>query len=196
VEVCADDAVKTFTYEVMFGLNNEADIQLVCGANEYINTASITTNDNVIEQQSSASVTANIDCPDGCTLTQGYWKTHASQGPAPYDDAWLNNEARSTRGFNWLTILWTPPQKGNVWYTLSHQYIAAWMNSNANEASAPADVISALNEAGPLLENNSPDTLMSIKGKTGTDLRNRFITLAGLLGSYNEGTIGPGHCSE
>ena len=26
--------------------------------------------------------------PQGCTLTQGYWKTHSENGPAPYDDNW------------------------------------------------------------------------------------------------------------
>jgi hypothetical protein len=196
VEVCADDVVKTFSYEVMFGKNTAADIQLICGANEYINTATIATNDNVIEKESSVSVTANIDCPQGCTLTQGYWKTHSSQGPAPYDDAWLNNESRTLRSMNWLTILHTSPQKGNAWYILAHQYIAAWMNYNANGADAPTNVISALNGAGLLLSTNSPETLAAAKGKSGTDLRNNFINLAGLLGSYNEGTIGPGHCSE
>jgi hypothetical protein len=35
-----------------------------------------------------------------------------------------------------------------------------------------------------------------LKGKAGKDLRDQFIALAGTLGSYNEGDIGPGHCDE
>lgn len=31
-----------------------------------------------------------VECLIGCTLTQGYWKTHSGYGPAPYDENWLN----------------------------------------------------------------------------------------------------------
>ncbi|MGW8283192.1 MAG: hypothetical protein ACWGON_07825 [Gemmatimonadota bacterium] len=54
-----------------------------------LNTAKFTTNDTAAED--SAKHALSWECnppPPGCTLTQGYWKTHSEFGPAPYDDAW------------------------------------------------------------------------------------------------------------
>ena len=33
--------------------------------------------------ESSWTVNVNVACSQGCTLTQGYWKTHSRKGPAP-----------------------------------------------------------------------------------------------------------------
>jgi hypothetical protein len=90
--------------------------------------------------------------------------------------------------------MWTAPQ-GNAYYNLAHQYIAAVLNS-LNDAAVPADVQSALDDATALFEHYSPSDVGKAKGKTGNQLRSQFITLAGILGSYNEGAIGPGHCDE
>jgi hypothetical protein len=35
-----------------------------------------------------------------------------------------------------------------------------------------------------------------LKGRYAKEVRGCFITYAGILGSYNEGLIGPGHCDE
>jgi hypothetical protein len=63
----------------------------------------------------------------------------------------------------------------------------------------PADsstIVSTLNSALALFQNplNTPFTIGALKGNNA--LRTQFITLAGILGAYNTGTIGPGHCSE
>ena len=42
----------------------------------------------------------------------------------------------------------------------------------------------------------TPDDVGSAKGKNGKDLRDQFISLAETLDAYNNGLIGPGHCSE
>src|SRR5688500_7780641 len=75
------------------------------------------------------------DCPDGggdgCTLTQGYWKNHNElrtqrrqrlDWPAPLDEAQL------LCGQKLLDILNTVP-RGEAWYILAHQYIAASLNA-------------------------------------------------------------------
>lgn len=54
-----------------------------------LNTATFTTNDTNTTGDATHSI--SWECsppPGGCTLTQGYWKTHSEFGPAPYDDTW------------------------------------------------------------------------------------------------------------
>ena len=94
----------------------------------------------------------------------------------------------------WYTVFWTPPSGGNSYYQLAHQYEAAVLNIlNGADASA---VTATLNSALALLSNpaNTPTSIGKLKGSD--PLRAQFISLAGILGSYNTGTIGPGHCSE
>jgi hypothetical protein len=122
--------------------------------------------------------------PGGCTYTQGYWKTHSASGPAPYDDGWKNigaseeNTAFFTSGKTWLE-LWNTPPRGSAYIQLAHQYMAAKLNV-LNGASAPADVASAIAAA---------ETYFS----TGTG---SITGLATLLDQYNNGLVGPGHCSD
>jgi len=190
-EVCAGDSPKTFKYALEFGpFANE------CKTHEFTNTASFVTNDNEETGSAESVVKVEVQCiPEGgCSLTQGYWKTHSELGPAPYDDTWaLLAKGAGTPFFNsgktWHQAFWTPPSGGNAYWILAHQYQAAVLNE-LNGASVPANVAAAIKEAATYLANypanNNP------KGKT----RTRMQELAGLLASYNEGTIGPGHCSE
>lgn len=122
--------------------------------------------------------------PSGCTYTQGYWKTHSLAGPAPYDAGWQkvgpleHNTPFYSSGKTWLGLWNTPPKKGNVYIQLAHQYMAAKLNV-LNGAGAPANVLSAITTA---------ETYFS----TGTG---NITGLASLLDDYNNGLIGPGHCS-
>ena len=122
--------------------------------------------------------------PPGCTYTQGYWKNHSAAGPAPYDAGWKkigvleHNTPFFNSGMTWLVLWNTPPKKGNVYIQLAHQYMAAKLNV-LNGASAPANVLSAISTA---------ETYFS----TGTG---NITGLATLLDNYNNGLIGPGHCS-
>jgi hypothetical protein len=152
----------------------------------------------------------HVPCPIGCTLTQGYWKTHSIRGPAPFDDNWNNiptlpyapgawgGNHESTvffySGQSWYTVFWTPPKGGNAYYQLAHQYEAAVLN--VLNAADPSAVTATLNSALALFNNplNTPASIGALKANA--PLRQQFVSLAGILGSYNEGTIGPGHCSE
>jgi hypothetical protein len=175
-----------------------------CGDHQVTNVASFVTNtaDEPPEGDDSGSdsSTVNIDvrCDgQGCTLTQGYWKTHSEKGPAPYDNTWaeLPNGA-NTPFFNlnpaksWYQIFWTAPQNGNAFLILAHQYQAAYLNS-LNEASVPAAVQTALNQAADLLDNYTAG-IPNVNGA----VKNTMLQLAGVLKAYNEGATGPGHCSE
>jgi hypothetical protein len=134
--------------------------------------------------------------PAGCTLTQGYWKTHSEHGPAPYDNTWdmLANGADTpffTTGQTWYEVFHTPVA-GNQYYNLAHQYMAAVLNGLAG-ASAPQAVLDAITAAETLLAND-PAVIGALKGNNA--LRKEFVAAAGTLGSYNEGLIGPGHCED
>lgn len=131
----------------------------------------------------------------GCTLTQGYWKTHSEKGPAAHpDDTWNSVGGPDAifylSGKSWLTVFKSPP-KGNAYYNLAHQYMASVLNANSG-AAVPADVQSAMDDAESLFNTYTPAQIAALKGNDAT--RKEFIELAGMLGSYNEGEIGPGHC--
>jgi archaellum component FlaF (FlaF/FlaG flagellin family) len=133
------------------------------------------------------------ECGEGCTLTQGYWKTHSSRGPArPADDTWNAVGGPGAifyrSGRTWYQVFWTPPA-GNPYYNLAHQFMAARLNV-ANGASTTAEVDACLTFANTFFSNNTPSTRLS------NTVRAQVIACAGTLGSYNEGSIGPGHCDE
>lgn len=162
------------------------------------NTASLVTNDSNTEKEVTARVTITAPVA-GCTLTQGYWKTHSSEGKAPYDDSWQligaleEDTSFFISGQTYYQVLWTAPKKGNAYYQLAHQYIAAELNK-LNGASTTQAVVNALAQAKTLFTTYTPAQIEALKGSDTT--RKLFVSLAGTLGSYNEGQIGPGHCDE
>jgi hypothetical protein len=192
--VCADDATKEFRYSLVIGNHPDADIYLECGANNVYNFASFLTNDTKATGDDDWTVLVEVACDQGCTLTQGYWKTHSKYGPAPYDDNWANlgdleeDEPFFISGQTYYEVLWTPPA-GNVYYILAHQYIAATLNV-LNGTDAPPDVTEALEDAADIFDGYDPSIFP--KGQA----RREFINLAQILDDYNNGVIGPGHCSE
>ena len=141
-----------------------------------------------------------VHCNNGCTLTQGYWKTHSIYGPASKPDATWNllpgglgpDTVFFKSGATWYQVFWTAPA-GNVYYNLAHQYMAARLNV-LDGASAPASVTNAIAAATTLFETYTPGQISALKSSD--SLRKQFVELAGVLGSYNEGLIGPGHCDE
>lgn len=194
--VCVADSPKTFSYSTTFGpFPNE------CKQYTFTNTAAFTTNDTGQTGSATSTVVFDVKCVDegGCTLTQGYWKTHSEKGPAPYDDTWalLPNGAKTAflgTGVSWYQVFWTPPKGGNAFLQLAHQWMAAKLNV-LNGASAPPAVQAALAEAKTLLEKYDDKGIPAPSAMSKAD-RARMIELAGILGAYNEGDIGPGHCDE
>lgn len=193
---CVADSPKTFTYTKTYG---PAGIPLVCGDNTFDNTATLVTNDTETEDSDTESITITVDCPEGCSLTQGYWKTHndSFHGGAPTDETWLllGADAENTTfylsGHSWFHVFWTAPA-GNVYYNLAHQYMAAVLNILAG-ASAPANVIAGIAQAETWFSTYTPAQVKQFPKATRQD----WVNLAGLLASYNEGLIeGFDHCTE
>jgi hypothetical protein len=195
--VSADETPKTLTYSILIGPYNE------CGNYQVCDTAKLVTWDTYTVDYSHWNIVVHVPCGCGCTLTPGYWKTHSKYGPAPYDDTWAlvdpNGEDSDffDTGLSWYEVLWTEPKGGNAYYILAHAYIAAALNE-ANGASVPPEVAAAMNNAELLLDrfDGNPESMNGLKGKGARRVRRRFINNAELLDDYNNGIIGPGHCTE
>ena len=91
----------------------------------------------------------------------------------------------------YFDVYWDPDnKKGNYWYHLAHQYIAAEMNILADaDPSAIADV---LPKAKALLEMYGTSMMIDNKNPD----RDDAIMYADILEQYNSGDIGPGHCDD
>jgi hypothetical protein len=213
--LCASEAPETYTHTIDVGPFE------VCGEFPFTNTAHIVTVDDVNDTGENHSdsylVVITVPCPEGCTLTPGYWKTHNVEfwGGAPEDDNWYlidpdgdgfyegPYEDFFDTGMTWFEVFWTNPA-GRPYYQLSFHYMAAVLNTASIEAEGgtiPTGVQDAIDDAAALLDEydgseagKNPD----LKGKNAKTIRAEFVTLAGILGSFNEGTYpgGPEHCDE
>lgn len=194
--VCSSDIPKTINYsmDVSENLVPVDDPYAQCGDFTVTNVADFITNDTETTGTSDWVINVNIPCSGGCTLTQGYWKTHSQMGPAPYDDAWLliGPAGASTpffgSGRSYHQVLWTPPA-GNAYYVLAHQYIAAKLNILNGAATTPA-VTAAIAGAETFFQTKDPATTLT------RAQRNALLALATTLDGYNNGLTGPGHCSD
>ncbi len=137
---------------------------------------------------------------DGCTLTQGFWKTHSdckANGPER-DETWdkiPGGEAEETSFFlseqDYCEVFDTNSGKGGKYYILAHQYMAAELNILAG--ANPTEVLDAFNDATDFLKMYTPEV---VKKKENKDLQDECVRLGGILDDYNNGRIGPGHCDE
>lgn len=133
------------------------------------------------------------EVPEGCTLTPGYWKTHSIYAkPSKYDPTWGGREDDTfyLSGKTWYEVLKTS-KGGNPYYILAFQYIAAVLNGDAGASTTP-EVDQALGYAEDFFETYTPS---SAKGLSKSK-RNEVISYAQILDRYNNGYIGPGHCSD
>ena len=120
---------------------------------------------------------------------------------APEDAAWFNlgdadgdgvsegpDETFYLSGQSYYEVLWTEPA-GNAYYILAHAYIAAQLNG-LDGASSTAAVDAALDWAETFFMTYEPADPLS------KSVRAKVVGKAEILDSYNNGLIGPGHCSE
>jgi hypothetical protein len=200
--VKAADAPKTFEYIRKVGPYEQ------CGDQPSIdNTAKFVTNDTKTEGQDSVSIPVHVPC-NGCTLTIGYWKTHADpNSPRNNPDETLK-VLESVGGTIWLGTQ-PPPTNKSVAVTSSNvvsilkfdgsngikklqaQLLAAKLNI-ANGAAVPTGVQSTISAADLFLAENGASSWDSL---TRTQ-KNQVLTWMNKLDQYNNGLIGPGHCSE
>lgn len=134
--------------------------------------------------------TAACEPAGGCTLTQGYWKTHGpiptgnNSNEWPVADLMLGNVLYTDLQ---LQSIFDTPASGNGLLSLAHQLIAAKLNvangaddSSAAGAIASADALIGSLVVPPVGAGSLPPSATS--------------ALTATLASFNEGLIGPGHC--
>ena len=138
----------------------------------------------------------NVD--PGCTRTIGYWKTHSIYGPAKKADATWNLILPSGPDApfflseqTYIKVLNTSP-RGNPYYILAHQYIAAKLNFLAGAYGGAVNTEFAA--ATALLQTYKPAQVAAMANNNA--IKKSFTTLGGILDKYNNGIIGPGHCDE
>ena len=174
------------------GASTNCPIALVCGT-DYVFRAFGHANSTL----NRSDFTANLVCStlpcghdEGCTLTQGYWKTH---GPIPTGNnvnEWLvTSLTLGTVTYTDLQLqsIFDTPAGGNGLIALAHQLMAAKLNiANGSDNSAIASAIAA---ADALIGN-----LVVPPVGSGSLAPSQTSALNSTLTSYNEGAIGPGHC--
>ena len=104
-----------------------------------------------------------MHCENGCTLTQGYWKTHSTYGPASKPDATWNllpgglgpDTVFFLSGDTWYEVFWTAPA-GNAYYNLAHQYMAARLNVLDGASASLKSADGAIATATTLFETYTP----------------------------------------
>jgi hypothetical protein len=198
-QVCYADAPVTFTYERVIGPYE------VCGEYEVNNVASFVTNDPQSGGSDSWLVDVNVPCR-GCTLTIGYWKNHAGFGPqadmlSQYLPQFLGTHlsdnplgksikvASAGQAVNLLSFRGSNNvfDASNGINKLYAQLLGAKLNMAAGASGSGIGGTVAAADAFLTL-NNSLDwnkkTMKYVLGWMST------------LDQYNNGAIGPGHCSE
>jgi hypothetical protein len=178
-----------------------------CGEHFVDNTASFVTvddnNDTDAEGSDDWSVKVTVPCAQGCTLTMGYWKTHANPN-SPRHDATQTLEVLAaaqppiTVGGNTVTAT---PGTYNVVSLLSFsgspnlpinklyaQLVAAKLNiANGADGSAVSTTIA---NADTFLTGKQPSQNLTNAQKQTS------VSYAATLENFNSGGIGPGHCNE
>lgn len=193
-------STQQFTYNRTFG----PYASCTGGSLQFPNTATFTTTDTQFSGTATWSISVSVPC-SGCTLTIGYWKTHAGFGPQPDVVTPLLPVLLGTSGGAKTVTVATASQAvsilnfggsngvidaSNGINRLYVQLLAALLNGKSGaDTSAVASAISAANAF--LATHNSLDWA----GLNRTN-RNFVNNLQSTLDQYNNGIIGPGHCSE
>jgi hypothetical protein len=125
----------------------------------------------------------HVDEDVGCTYTQGWYKNpkHVWPGPTTRGTAFDG-------GASYESVLNTPP-KGNVYYILAHQYIAALLNIEGGASSS--DITQELSDAADYFADATVASPLPA-GWT----KEEVTALAAALDDFNNGVTGPGHCDD
>ena len=185
----------TFTYSVPVP-------SATCGSFDMPNTVDLLdTATGTSVAHASDTVHVTVTCPhvtSGCTLTQGYWKTHSIYGPAAKPDPTWNlllpsgpNSLFFLSGQTWLQVFNTSPSGGNAYYTLAHQYEAAILNQLSGASSTSA-VDAALATAKSFFTTYTPAQAGALAKNS--SVRQAALDASTTLDNYNSGLTGPGSC--
>jgi hypothetical protein len=159
------------------------------------NTATIAECDSKTTHSSGTSVEIyTCPCGGGCTLTIGYWKTHAGftgKNPDRVTQYLPISLGSTTVGSasDAVYILNFQGQASNGINKLMAQLLAARLNiANGADGSAVSDTITA---ADAFLATYGPSSW----GTLTKAQKNQVLQWMTTLDNYNNGYIGPGHCN-
>lgn len=174
------------------GASTNCDLPLQCGTQYVFRSFAHATNTHLRSDFTGVLVCSTQACePEGgCTLTQGFWKTH---GPIPTGNnvnEWpVTSLVLGSISYTDLQLqsILDKPAQGNGLVALAHQLIAAKLNvaNGADDTDVAAAILAADNLIGAL-----------VVPPVGAGSLHPSLTsgLNATLASYNEGAIGPGHC--
>ena len=130
------------------------------------------------------------------TLTQGYWKTDLNCGPAPLDPTWdplpASQEGRVLPNVDAKGDPGTGTRSSGP-RAILYDHRAPVHGSDAEHRDR-ASTTAAVAVAEGFFASFTPAEAGAL-GKT-SSARTNALGWASTLGSYNEGSIGPGHCDE
>lgn len=188
-----------------------------CGSIEVLNTATATTVTCPDESStgtgttisSAATAKISVSCSDGCTHTIGYWKTHAGFTGNNPDEVtpllgtgiWLGipNEGKSnlvtnaTEAYDLFNFLGNPSNTGGASNGINKLY-AQLLAARLNEADGAdiSTIVSVLANADNQLSLYNSSDWNELSGMEKSYINQLTTT----LDNYNNGLIGPPHCSE
>ena len=190
-----DTLPKIFTYSRYIGPYT------TCGDYTVDNTASFVTYDTGATGSSSWTVNVHVPC-NGCSLTIGYWKTHAGFGPqadmvTALLPQYLGIVGHQTVNTNSLAVQYLTFSGSNNVFDASNginklyaQLLGTKLNiANGADGSAVASTISASDSFLATRYSTSWSSLSKAQ-------KNQVIAWATTLDNYNNGLIGPGHCDQ
>jgi len=126
-----------------------------------------------------------------CTLTQGYWKTHEDAWPV--DSLVIGGESYTEAEL--LDILWTPVA-GDASLIIGHQLIAALLNVASGTSTDPSTDAALADAEAWMLANKDADGRLPYGTAKGSAAAQEAAAIGSALDSFNQGTVGPGHCGD
>ncbi|HEU5115045.1 MAG TPA: hypothetical protein VFT74_00060 [Isosphaeraceae bacterium] len=114
----------------------------------------------------------------GQGYTQGFWKNHPDAWPV----SGLTIAGTNFTEDQLISLLKTPPKKGDASLILVHQLIAAELNI-INGYMPPPEVVNAINQANGLLTSDGPGGFRYVSSSSADGLQ--MTALAGVLDTYN-----------
>jgi len=190
---CVDVNIGEFLFDE--GASTNCPQALQCGTT-YVFRAFAHANSSLNRSDFTANFTCStLSCGNigpGCTLTQGYWKTHGPVGCATGNNTntWtVTSLTLGTVSYTDLELcsIFNAPASGNGLIALAHQLIAAKLNI-ANGADGSA-IQASIDAADALIGG-----LVVPPVGAGSLPNSTTSPLTAALTSYNEGATGPGHC--
>lgn len=176
------------------GVSAKCSLPLQCGTS-YVFRVAARGNGTIDRSKFSSALTCGTSpCVQvqGCTYTQGFWKTHGPAATGGNSNEWpVNNLYLGNANYidTLLQSILDNAPAGNGLVILAHQLIAAKLNV-ANGADA-TDVAAAVTAADALIGALVVPPVGSGSLKPGAT-----SDLTEALADYNEGATGPGHCPE